>query len=138
MNHIQEFAMSREQTVCNQSDSSTDSSRRSANAAVLSFEGRIVFGSRAASFADKIARTFPGACRMVLDLSRVEMIDGTGLGELVVAWMWAQAHGCSVKLAAPSRRIRQILELTHLTSVFEVHPTVEEALRAFSAEAVPQ
>lgn len=140
MNHTQEFALSREQTICNHRDRATELVRRDAtgNAAVLSFEGRIVFGSRAASFADKIARAFPGACWIVLDLSRVEMIDGTGLGELVVAWMWAQAHGCAVKLAAPTRRIRQILELTRMTSVFEVYPSVEEALRAFSAETVAQ
>ncbi len=64
-----------------------------------------------------------------------EMIDGAGLGELVSVAVTAQASQCSVKLAAPSDLIRQLLELTNLTSVFEVHPTLDAATLAFRGQA---
>jgi hypothetical protein len=58
----------------------------------------------------------------VIDRSCVEMVDAAGLGALISAALKGQSQ-FSVKLAAPSNLIRQLLELTKLTSVFEVHPT---------------
>ena len=57
---------------------------------------------------------------LVIDLSGVEMIDAAGLGALISVALTAQASQCSVKLAAPGNLIRQLLELTKLTSVFEL------------------
>jgi anti-anti-sigma regulatory factor len=50
---------------------------------------------------------------------------------LVVVHMWIRASGCTLKLAGANARIRQLLELTNLLSVFDVHPSLEEALLAF-------
>jgi anti-anti-sigma regulatory factor len=36
-----------------------------------------------------------------------------------------------MKLAAANPRIRQLFELTNLTSVFDVHPTLDDALLSF-------
>jgi hypothetical protein len=47
----------------------------------------------------------------------------------------AQASQSSVKLAAPGNLIRQLLELTRLTSVFEVHPTLFAATVASRGQA---
>jgi anti-sigma B factor antagonist len=65
----------------------------------------------------------------VIDLSGVEMIDAAGLGALISVASRAQASQCSVKLAAPGNLIRQLLELTKLTSVFKIHPTLDAATR---------
>jgi anti-anti-sigma factor len=71
----------------------------------------------------------------VIDLSGVEIIDASGLGELVPVAVAAQASGCSIKLASPGDFIWRLLSVTNLTSVFEVFSTVDAANLAFSGEA---
>src|SRR5229473_3209775 len=65
-------------------------------------------------------RSFPTISRALTVTTT--MIDAAGLGALISVALAAQASQCSVELAAPGNLIRQLLELTKLTSVFEVHP----------------
>ncbi len=102
---------------------------------VICCKGRIAYGIEAGALSGEIAELLPQTRQLVIDLSGVEMIDGAGLGELVSVAVTAQASQCSVKLAAPSDLIRQLLELTNLTSVFEVHPTLDAATLAFRGQA---
>jgi anti-sigma B factor antagonist len=87
------------------------------------------------SLSDEIERLLPQTRQIVIDISGVEMIDAAGLGELVSVAVTAQASQGAIKLAAPSDLIRQLLELTHLISVFEVYPTLDSATLAFSGQA---
>jgi anti-sigma B factor antagonist len=95
--------------------------------AVIRCKGRIAYGIEAAALSGEIAELAPQPRRVVIDLSGVEMIDAAGLGALISLALTAQASQCSVKLAGPGNLIRQLLKLTKLTSVFEVHPTLEAA-----------
>jgi anti-anti-sigma factor len=70
----------------------------------------------------------------VLDLSEVEMMDGAGLGELVILRARAQAAGSAMKIADPSNLVRELLDLTNLSSVFEIYPTVEDAVQSCRCE----
>ena len=81
------------------------------------------------------AELAPRTRRVVIDLSGVEMIDAAGLGELVSVAVAAQSSGCSITLAALGHFIRQLLELTKLTSVLELYPTLDAATLAFSGQA---
>jgi anti-anti-sigma regulatory factor len=47
---------------------------------------------------------------------------------MVALHMWARGHGHALKMTGLSSRIRHLLELTNLTSVFEIYATEEEAL----------
>ncbi len=98
---------------------------------VLYCRGRFTYRDEATAFSQKIAELLPNARRVIVELSGLEAIDSAGLGELVVVHMWIRASGCSLKLAGPNSRIRQLLELTNLLSVFDVHPTLDDALLAF-------
>jgi anti-sigma B factor antagonist len=102
---------------------------------VICCKGRIAYGIEAAALSGEIAELAPQTRRVVIDLSGVEMIGAAGLGALISVALTAQASQCSVKLAAPGNLIRQLLELTKLTSVFEVHPTLDAATVAFHAQA---
>src|SRR5262245_17651307 len=53
---------------------------------------------------------------IVLDLSSVEMLDARGLGMLVFLHNWACATFIQVKLVDPSKLVREMLEVTGLTS----------------------
>ena len=98
---------------------------------VLYCRGRFTYRDEATAFSQKIAELLPSVQRLVVELSGLEAIDSAGLGELVVVHMWIRASGCSLKLAGPNPRIRELLELTNLLSVFDVHPTLDDALLAF-------
>jgi anti-sigma B factor antagonist len=102
---------------------------------VIRCTGRIAYGFEAAALSGEIAELAPQTRRVVIDLSGVEMIDAAGLGVLISLGLAAQASQCSVKLAAPGNLIRQLLELTKLTSVFEVHPTLDAATVAPRGQA---
>lgn len=98
---------------------------------VLYCRGRFTYRDEATAFSQKIADLLPHARQVVVEFSELEVIDSAGLGELVVVHMWIRASGCALKLAGPNPRIRQLLELTNLLSVFDVHPTLDDALRSF-------
>jgi anti-sigma B factor antagonist len=98
---------------------------------VLYCRGRFTYRDEATAFSQKIAELLPHARRVVVELSGLEVIDSAGLGELVVVHMWIKASGCCLKLAGANPRVRQLLELTNLLSVFEVHPTLDDALLSF-------
>ena len=103
--------------------------------AVICCKGRIAYGIEAAALASEIAELAPQTRRVVIDLSGVELIDAAGLGALISIALTAQARHCSIKLAAPNNLIRQLLELTKLTSVFELYPTLDAATVASREQA---
>jgi|SRR5277367_2668868 len=98
---------------------------------VLYCRGRFTYRDEATAFSQKIAELLPHARRVVVELSGLEVIDSAGLGELVVVHMWIKASGCSLKLAGANPRVRHLLELTNLLPVFDVHPTLDDALLSF-------
>jgi hypothetical protein len=55
----------------------------------------------------------------VIDLARVERIDAGGLGILLGLRESARSNAITFKLMNATKRVEEILELTHLQSVFE-------------------
>ena len=102
---------------------------------VICCKGRIAYGIEAAALSGEFAERAPQTRRVVIDLGGVEMIDAAGLGALISVALMAQESQCSVTLAAPGNLIRELLELTMLTSVFEVHPTLDAATLAARGQA---
>ncbi|MGA8488961.1 MAG: STAS domain-containing protein [Terriglobales bacterium] len=98
---------------------------------VLFCRGRFTYRDEAIAFSQKIAELLPYARQVVVEFSGLEIIDSAGLGELVVVHMWIRASGCSLKLAGLNAQVQRTLELTNLLSIFDVHPTLDDALLSF-------
>lgn len=98
------------------------------HAVVVYCSGRIVYRDEALALSAKIAELVLHTKEIIIGLGAVEMIDSAGLGELVLVLTRSQAHGCAVKLAGPRKIVRHLLEITNLASVFEIYPSVEDAL----------
>ncbi len=96
--------------------------------AVVYCKGRLVYRDEAAALSAKVSEVLSCVRQVVLDLSDVETIDSAGLGELVAVLNRAHADGRAVKLAAPNPRVYSLLRLFHLTSLFEIHSTVDAAI----------
>ena len=62
-----------------------------------------------------------GRRQLVLDLARVPYVDSCGLGTMVQAYVSAHRAGGSVKLSNIAPRVRQLLTVTRLLTVFELY-----------------
>ncbi len=101
---------------------------------ILELEGRVTLGEGSGQLRNKLKETLSqGKTRLVLDLSEVTYIDSAGLGTLVAGFTSAQNQGANLKLANLTSRFSEILHITKLVTVFEVFPTVEEAVKSFAS-----
>jgi len=71
-------------------------------------------------FYSKVRPIIPATKRIVLDLSDVTRMDSMGLGTLVSLYTSARAAGCEMQLLHVGKRIRELLGLTNLLSVFTI------------------
>ena len=105
---------------------------------ILAFEcnGRIVFGEESALLRDEVKQAVAnGQKRIVLNLSEINYIDSGGLGTLVALHTTAHNAGGAIKLANLTRRVGDLLQVTKLLTVFEVHTSEYDALEAFRQAA---
>ena len=104
----------------------------SGSAVVLHCQGRVVSRSEARSLSLIVAEVLPSAGRMIVDLSEIDAADSGGLGELALTQMWAEAAGYTLKFASPKKSLLDLVEVTNLTSVFDIHNSVPEAMAAMA------
>jgi anti-anti-sigma factor len=97
---------------------------------VVHCEGRIVYRDEAAALSRVVLEALKNTREVVLDLEGVQRIDSAGLGELARILREAESTGASLKLAGVHGRVLQLLRLTNLSSAFEIHPSLMEALDA--------
>jgi|SRR5580692_3615702 anti-sigma B factor antagonist len=107
------------------------SMRRADGVTVLSCEGRIVFGEEATTLRDHLKKLIGSTRQIVLNLSGVSYIDSGGLGTLVGVYSSARAAGADIKLTGLGQRLRDVLQITKLVTVFEVYDTEQEAIATF-------
>jgi anti-sigma B factor antagonist len=69
--------------------------------------------------------------KIVLNCASVTNIDSGGLGTLVGLYSSARASGADIKLTALGQRLRDVLAITKLSTVFEVYESDQQALAAF-------
>ncbi|MBZ5719966.1 MAG: STAS domain-containing protein [Acidobacteriia bacterium] len=98
---------------------------------VVSCQGRIVFGEEGTELRETLKRLLASTRQIVLNLSGVAYIDSGGLGTLVGVYSSARAAGADIKLTGLGQRIRDVLQITKLVTVFEVYDSEAEAIAAF-------
>jgi anti-sigma B factor antagonist len=94
--------------------------------------GRIVFGDESSLLREEVKKVIQdGAKRIVLNLGEVNYIDSGGLGTLVALHTTAHNAGANIKLANLTKRVGDLLQVTKLLTVFEVHSSEYDALESF-------
>ncbi len=68
-----------------------------------------------------------GVKRVIINLSKVEYLDSTGLGVLIGGLKRLREAGGNLVLVAPGMRIQRIFEITGLNKIFDIYATEEEA-----------
>src|SRR5262249_16241742 len=103
---------------------------------VIQCNGRIVFGEESGLLRDDVKRAIAdGSKKIGLNLGEVNYIDSGGLGTLVALHTTAHNGGATIKLANLTKRVGDLLQVTKLLTVFEVHSSEYDALEAFRKAA---
>ncbi|NOX38069.1 MAG: STAS domain-containing protein [Calditrichaeota bacterium] len=99
---------------------------------ILQLDGDVMGGPEALQLNEEINRLLDaGKTRVVLDLSRVERMNSSGLGILINAVNVFKQNGGRLKLANLNKRILHLLNVTRLMHIFEVYDTVDAAVESF-------
>jgi anti-sigma B factor antagonist len=89
-------------------------------------------GEGASAFRDAIRNfTTEGNNKLLLNLADVSYIDSSGIGEMVSGYTTITSGGGQLKLVGLSKRIKDLLQITKLYTVFEVYDDEAEAVRSF-------
>jgi anti-sigma B factor antagonist len=73
-----------------------------------------------------------GHRKLVIDLGAVSYVDSAGLGQLVQIHATTKNHGGSLRLANVTKRLKDLLVVTKLVTVFDSYDSEKEALASFT------
>ncbi len=108
--------------------------RQSGSVTIVDLTGRVTMGSSATAFSDKIrGLAAAGHKHLVLNLAALEYIDSSGLGELVASLTAVSRLGGSMNLLSPAKRVRELLQITKVNSLFQIFDDEQSAVSAASA-----
>jgi anti-sigma B factor antagonist len=73
-----------------------------------------------------------GQRKLVLDLGNVSYVDSAGLGQLVQIHATTKAKGGSLRLVNVTKRLKDLLVVTKLVTVFDSYDSEADAVASFS------
>jgi len=115
------------------------STREVGDVVVLNVSGRITLGEGNVMLRE-IVRDLAdkGNKRIVLNLSEVDYVDSSGVGELVKTHTTIRNKGGELKLASLNKRVYDLLQMTRLATVFDIHEDEASALSSFGGDVSRQ
>ena len=110
--------------------SMTLNARRIDDVVILDLSGRITIGEGTVTLRKEIQKLLDaGQSKFLLNLADVDYIDSSGLGELVTSFTTVRNKNGQLKLLNLTRRVRDLLQITKLLTVFESFDSETEALK---------
>jgi len=107
--------------------------RQIGDVTVVDVSGRITLGEGPSAIREELRDlTSKGNKKILLNLSEVAYIDSTGIGELVAGFTTVANDGGTVKLLGLTKRVKDVLLITKLYTIFEVFEDEAEAARSFA------
>src|SRR4051794_33626417 len=106
--------------------------RQIGDVTVLDMSGKMRIGESGALFCNTIRDLVEEDRRKILlNLQGITHIDSTGLGELIASYNTLDKRGGQVKLLHLTQRVRELMILTKLLTVFDIYENESEALDSF-------
>jgi anti-anti-sigma factor len=115
----------------------TIQSRHVGEVVVFTCRGRIVEGDESTALNHQVGRLVGDQPWIILDLAGIEFLDSSGIGLLVRLLNRTRAAHGDLKLCSLPEKIRELLRITKLATVFQVHATDVDAIAAFYQEPAP-
>lgn len=102
---------------------------------ILDLSGRIVLGEGSVQLRNAIKELVnKGQKQILLNLSDVNYIDSSGLGELVSGYTTVRNAGGELKLLGLTKKVKDLLQITKLYTVFDVKDDEATAVSSFTAQ----
>ena len=99
---------------------------------VLDLSGRITLGEGSVQLRDAIRDLIgKGQKSILLNMGDVNYIDSSGLGELVGAYTTAKNQGAALKLLNLTKKVKDVLQLTKLYTVFDIYDDEASAIASY-------
>jgi anti-sigma B factor antagonist len=106
--------------------------RKKGNVTIIDLKGKILFGDGI----DELRQSINGAIKdnekqLVLNFAEVPYLDSTGLGEVVRSYTTLKKEGGTVKIANLTNKVKDLMMVTKLITVFETFENEDEAVKSF-------
>lgn len=109
------------------------SSKERYNAVVLELKGNVMGGPDADLFKNELKKNLEGGRKnIIIDLSKVTMMNSSGLGILVSGLTTITNAGGEMKICNPTDKIESLLIMTRLITIFDSYKSQDEAAASFS------
>ena len=107
--------------------------RQVGDVSVIDVSGRITLGEGSSALRDVLRElTARGNKKILLNLGDVTYIDSSGIGELVSGFTTVTNQGGDLKLLGLTKRVKDLLQITKLYTVFDIHEDEAHAIRSFA------
>ncbi len=107
--------------------------RQVGDVSVVDVAGRITLGEGSSALRDLLREMVgKGEKKILLNLGDVSYIDSSGIGELVSGFTTVTNSGGQLKLLNLNKRVKDLLQITKLYTVFDVHEDEAGAVRSFA------
>lgn len=107
------------------------------NCIVIEFSGNLMGGPDANKFNEDLHDLIDEDKKeVVADLSSVKFMNSSGLGILIGGLTTMRNSGGDLRIAGADQRIKSLLMVTKLITVFNSYRTVEEAVESFEEDPI--
>ena len=109
------------------------SERKIGDVVIVDVSGKITLGDGGDQVLKDKMRSLvqQGHGKLLLNLGDVSYVDSAGLGEIVQAYATTSKMGGSLKLLNATKRIKDLLSITKLLTVFQTFDNEAEAIKSF-------
>jgi anti-sigma B factor antagonist len=110
------------------------STRQSGSVSIIDLSGQIKLGEGTSILRDTVKDLLgKGQKKILLNLGEVDYIDSVTIAELISALTSVRNQGGELKLLHLTKKVRTVLQITKLYSVFHVFDDETEAIAAFNS-----
>ena len=102
--------------------------------AVLKISGKLMGGNETQEIPEKIKSLLAdGMTNIVFDLGKVKWMNSTGLGAIIESRRLISEKEGKLKLSSVTEKIKSLLMITQIISLFDTYETVDRALASFQS-----
>jgi anti-sigma B factor antagonist len=110
------------------------STRETHDISIIDLSGQLTMGDACAGIRDEVRDELgQGTRKIILNLADVTYIDSAGLGELTAAFTSVNNRDGKLKLLNLTKRVRDLMQITKLYTVFDVYDDEKKAIASFGA-----
>jgi anti-sigma B factor antagonist len=107
--------------------------RRVGDVHILDISGKITLGKPTTAIRHTISDLLEnGGKKIVLNLTEVNYIDSSGIGELVRTYTTVTQQGKQLILLNLTKKVKELLVITKLLTVFQIYETEQAAVESLA------